>query len=256
MARSNQRPLFQEITKGILRENPVFRLMLGICPVLAVTTSIRNGLGMGLASTIVLIMANLVISLLRNVIPEKVRIPSFIIIISGFVTIVHMLMQAYFPDLNQALGIFIPLITVNCIILGRAEIFASKRRPLPSILDGLGMGLGYTVALMLIGLVREVFGNGTLMGLSLPLLSSEGAIGPILIMIMPPGGFFAFGILVALAQRLSDKLDPDQKAGTDFCAGATSDQTACLMCGNCALGQKKNDPVGPETARFSKGGDS
>ena len=259
MKKQSKQPLMREVTKGIMRENPVLRLILGICPTLAVTTSVRNGLGMGLAATFVLILANLVISLLRHIIPQKVRIPAFITIIAGFVTLVHMLMQAFFPELNDALGIFIPLITVNCIILARAEMFASKQAPLPSVLDGLGMGIGYTVALVLMGSIREVMGNGTFFDLPLPFLQSCGYIEPMLIMILPPGGFFAFGMLVALAQKLNEKIDRNERkeSETDLCAGAISDQTACLLCGGCALGKKDaSKPVGPETAKFNKGGDS
>ena len=255
MAKHKKQPLLSEITKGILRENPVFRLMLGICPALAVTTSVNNSLGMGLATTFVLVSANLVVSLLRNIIPPKVRIPAFIVIISGFVTVVHMLMQAYFPDLNESLGIYIPLITVNCIILGRAEIFASKRPPLPSVLDGLGMGFGYLIALVSIGLVREVLGSGSVM--SFQFISNDAYIRPMMIMILPPGGFFAFGILVALAQRLSQQIDTSSSNHeTDLCAGSINDRTACLLCGGCSLGKKaETSLLDPDEAKFNKGGD-
>ena len=265
MARQKERPqnnpykpsLLNEITKGILRENPVFRLLLGICPALAVTTSVENSLGMGIASTFVLLSANLVVSLLRHIIPPKVRIPAFIIIISGFVTVAHMIIQAFLPDLNDSLGIYIPLITVNCIILGRAEIFASKRKPFPSVLDGLGMGIGYTVALVSIGLVREVLGNGAILGFQF--ISADAYIRPMMIMILPPGGFFVFGILVAFAQRLSERMDTssNHKGDTDLCAGAINDQTACIICGGCGLGrQAKTAPMDPEQAKHTKRGDA
>ncbi len=252
----NKPPLLNEITKGVLRENPVFRLLLGICPALAVTTSVENSLGMGIASTFVLLSANLVVSLLRNIIPSKVRIPAFIIIISGFVTVVHMVIQAFFPDLNESLGIYIPLITVNCIILGRAEIFASKRPPFPSVLDGLGMGIGYTVALVSIGLVREVLGSGAILGFQF--ISADAYIRPLMIMILPPGGFFVFGILVAFAQKLSERIENGSSTGdTDLCAGAVNDRSACVICGGCSLGDRaKTTPMDPEQAKHHKRGDS
>lgn len=230
--------LKQEFTKGLVRENPVLRLMLGVCPTLAVTTTAKNGIGMGLAATFVLVSSNIVISLLRPVIPEKVRIPAFITVIASFVTIVQMLMQAYLPDLNESLGIFIPLITVNCIILARAEMFASKNKVLPSIIDGLGMGAGYSATLVLMGAIREIMGNGTIMDLRLPFIGT-GTIEPMLIMILPPGGFFVFGILIALAQKLSEQMDKKhpEAALDDSCAGAINDKTACLLCGACSLHQ-------------------
>ena len=172
-------------TKGLIAENPVLRLCLGTCPTLAVTTSLFNGIGMGLAATLVLICSNVVISLLRKVIPDKVRIPAYIIIIAGFVTMVQMLVQAFLPAINDALGIFLPLIVVNCIILGRAEAFASKNTVLLSAADGLGMGVGFTLALTLMGGIRELLGAGTLLGI--PLVKE-----PMLIFIMAPGGFFVF----------------------------------------------------------------
>lgn len=230
--------LMQEFTKGLIKENPVLRLILGTCPTLAVTTSTKNGLGMGLAATFVLIGSNLIISMLRKVIPDKVRIPAFITIIAGFVTIIQMLMQAFLPELNDALGIFIPLITVNCIILARAEMFANKNAVLPSVLDGLGMGIGFTSALFLMGSIREIIGNGTILDIPLPVLQAGGWIEPTSIFILPPGGFFVFGVLIALANRLSDKLDANKAQDTDICAGATSDQAACLLCGACSIGRE------------------
>lgn len=185
--------LGQEFRKGFWRENAVFRLLLGLCPALAVTTSAENGLGMGLATTFVLICSNLVVCSLRKVIPAKVRIPSFIVVIASFVTVVQLCMEAYFYDLYKALGIFIPLIVVNCLILGRAEAFASKQRLLPAVVDGVGMGLGFTLALFVLGAVRELFGSGTLLGMSV----FGSSYHPLLLMILPPGAFIAMGLLLA-----------------------------------------------------------
>jgi electron transport complex protein RnfE len=185
--------LNREFRKGLWRENAVFRLLLGLCPALAVTTSAENGLGMGLATTFVLVCSNIVVSLLRKVIPPKVRIPSFIVVIASFVTVVQLCMEAYFYDLYKALGIFIPLIVVNCLILGRAEAFASKNRLVPAVVDGVGMGLGFTLALFVLGAVRELFGSGTLLGYSV----FGDAYQPLLLMILPPGAFIAMGLLLA-----------------------------------------------------------
>lgn len=193
--------LMKEFSKGIIRENPVLRLVLGTCPTLAVTTSAFNGLGMGLAATVVLLGSNIAISLLRKIIPDKVRIPAFITIIAAFVTIVQMLTQAFLPSINDALGIFLPLIVVNCIILGRAEMFASKNGVLPSIFDALGMGVGFTLALLLMGSIRELLGAGTIFGITV----TANVIDPMLVMTMAPGGFFVFGILVACANKLAVK---------------------------------------------------
>lgn len=185
--------LGQEFKKGIWRDNAVFRLLLGLCPALAVTTSAENGLGMGLATTFVLVCSNIVVSSLRKVIPAKVRIPSFIVVIASFVTVVQLCMEAYFYDLYKALGIFIPLIVVNCLILGRAEAFASKQRLLPAVVDGVGMGLGFTLALFVLGAVRELFGSGTLLGMTI----FGSGYQPLLLMILPPGAFIAMGLLLA-----------------------------------------------------------
>ena len=185
--------LNREFRKGLWRENAVFRLLLGLCPALAVTTSAENGLGMGLATTFVLVCSNIVVSLLRKVIPPKVRIPSFIVVIASFVTVVQLCMEAYFYDLYKALGIFIPLIVVNCLILGRAESFASKNRLVPAVVDGGGMGLGFTLALFVLGAVRELFGSGTLLGYSV----FGEAYQPLILMILPPGAFIAMGLLLA-----------------------------------------------------------
>jgi len=185
--------LGQEFRKGFWRENAVFRLLLGLCPALAVTTSAENGLGMGLATTFVLVCSNVVVSCLRKVIPAKVRIPSFIVVIASFVTVVQLCMEAYFYDLYKALGIFIPLIVVNCLILGRAEAFASRNRLLPAFADGVGMGLGFTLALFVLGAVRELFGSGTLLGYAV----FGSGYQPLILMILPPGAFIAMGLLLA-----------------------------------------------------------
>jgi electron transport complex protein RnfE len=189
--------LGQEFRKGFWRDNAVFRLLLGLCPALAVTTSAENGLGMGLATTFVLVCSNIVVSSLRKFIPAKVRIPSFIVVIASFVTVVQLCMEAYFYNLHKALGIFIPLIVVNCLILGRAEAFASKNRLAPAIADGVGMGLGFTLALFVLGAVRELFGSGSLFGYAV--FGPEYQ--PLLLMILPPGAFIAMGLLLAAMNK-------------------------------------------------------
>lgn len=191
----------KEFTKGLWNEIPPFRLVLGLCPVLAVTTAAKNGLGMGLATTFVLVCANLLISLLRNLIPRKVRIAAFIVVIASFVVIVELLMQAYFYPLFKVLGIFIPLIVVNCIILGRAEAFASKHKVIPSIADGLGMGIGFTLSLTFLGSIREIIGSGTLFGHSIMWDSFE----PFSIMVQAPGAFICLGLILALMNWISVK---------------------------------------------------
>ena len=213
-----QKSLFKEFTKGIVKENPVLCLVLGTCPTLAVTTSASNAIGMGVAATAVLICSNAVISALRRFIPDKVRIPAYITIIAGFVTIVQMLVKAFAPAINDSLGIFLPLIVVNCIILGRAEMFAGKNPVLPSILDGLGMGIGFTAALLCMGIIREFFGSGSIFGVQLLPVQ-------ILIFILPPGGFFVFGILIMLANKLNTRAGKKVKATP--CDG-------CPMAANCS----------------------
>ena len=185
--------LVKEFTKGIWQENAVFKLLLGMCPLLAVTTSAENGLGMGAASTFVLVCSNIVVAVLRKLIPPKVRIPAFIIIIATFVTVVQLCMEAWVYGLYQSLGIFIPLIVVNCLILGRAEAFASKRPVIDAAADGLGMGLGFTLALFILGAVREIFGSGAILGLDL----FGAGYQPMLLMILPPGAFITLGLLLA-----------------------------------------------------------
>lgn len=188
---------------GIITENPTFRLVLGCCPTMAVTTSAINGLGMGLAATFVLLGSNVVISLLRKFIPDKVRIPAFIVVICTFVTIVQMLMQAFVPSLYESLGMFIPLIVVNCIILARAEAFASKNTVLYSAVDGLGMGFGFTLAITLMGAIRELIGNGTLFNLSIFGANYE----PMLIAILPAGGFIVYGLMLWIINLLVHKME-------------------------------------------------
>jgi len=206
------------LTNGIVKSNPTFRLVLGTCPTLAVTTSASNAIGMGVAATAVLVCSNAVISALRKLIPDKVRIPAYITVIAGFVTIVQMLVKAFAPSINDSLGIFLPLIVVNCIILGRAEMFAGKNPVVPSILDGLGMGVGFTAALLLMGVIRELLGSGTVFGIQL--LPFQ-----ILIFILPPGGFFVFGVLIMLANKLNTRAGRAVK--TTPCDG-------CPMAANCS----------------------
>ena len=183
----------KEFIKGIFKENPVFVLMLGLCPTLAISTSCANALGMGIAATFVLVSSNFIISLLRKCFPAKIRIPCFILVIATFVVVVERVLEAYQPELNKQLGIFIPLIVVNCIILGRAEAFASKHSPIKSIADGLGMGIGFTGALLLIAFIREALGAGTIAGMRI----SEG-FEPIVLMVLPPGAFITIGLLIAV----------------------------------------------------------
>ncbi len=193
--------IIERLYNGIIKENPTFVLMLGMCPTLAVTTSAKNGLGMGLATMVVLIMSNLLISLLRKVIPDSVRVPIYIIIIASFVTIVEMLMHAYVTSLYASLGIYIPLIVVNCIILGRAESYASKNGAILSIFDGVGIGLGFTLGLTLIGLIRELIGNGTIFDFRVMPKAYE----PISIFVMAPGAFFILALLCAVQNKLKLK---------------------------------------------------
>ena len=186
---------------GVITENPTFRLVLGTCPTMAITTSAINGIGMGAAATFVLVGSNVVISLLRNFIPDKIRIPAFVVVICTFVTMVQMLMHAFLPSLYASLGIFIPLIVVNCIILARAEAFASKNNVARSAMDGVGMGLGFTLAITLIGCIRELFGNGTLFGMQIFGANYQ----PMLLLILPAGGFIVFGLLLGAINIITDK---------------------------------------------------
>jgi len=193
--------LWKDFNKGVIDENPLLRLVLGLCPALAVTNEAKNGLAMGLAATAVLIGSNVVISSLRTLIPARVRIPVFIVVIASFVTIIDMTMHAFFLELHRVLGLFVPLIVVNCIILGRAEAFASKRPVVSSLFDGVGMGVGFTLALIVLGAVREIFGYGTVFGVTIFGPGYE----PALIMILPPGAFLALGLLLALMNKLTKK---------------------------------------------------
>lgn len=246
MAEKKKYNYCKELTKGFLKENPVLRLVLGTCPTLATSTSVVNGLGMGIAATIVLVCSNIAISALRKVIPSKARIPAYIVIIASFVTMVQMLVKAFVPALDESLGVFLPLIVVNCIILGRAEAFAGKNPVLVSAVDGLGMGIGFTAALFCMGTVREILGAGTfLTGLDTMIGSSftgfdftdalaKIGLAPMTIFILPAGGFFVFGILMALANRLAEKKGM-KKASLNGCEGCPH----AAACGKRQEGEAK-----------------
>ena len=192
---------FKELTKGFVKENPVFVMALGLCPTLATSTSIVNAIGMGLAATFVLLCSNILISMIKDVVPSKVRIPCYIVLIASFTTIVDMLMEAFVPTIHKSLGVFIPLIVVNCIILGRAEAFASRNNVFKSALDGIGMGLGFTLALMVIAFFRELIGTGQLLGIQILPLSYQ----PVLVAVLAPGAFLTLGLLMALIGMLKKK---------------------------------------------------
>ncbi len=209
------------LTNGILSENPTFVQCIGLCPTLAVTTSVENGFGMGLAATFVLIASNAVISLLRKIVPDEVRIPIFIVVIAGFVTMIEFLMKAFAPDLNKSLGIFIPLIVVNCIILARAEAFASKNGVIASIFDGIGMGIGFTCALVFLGSIREIFGSGTWLGN--PVASFE----PAMLIVLAPGGFIVLGCCMGAFRAIQAKLASFH--------GVAKPAAASTGCGCCAM---------------------
>ena len=212
----------ERLYNGIIKENPTFVLMLGMCPTLAVTTTAINGIGMGLSTTAVLVFSNLIISALRKIIPDRVRIPAYIVIVASLVTIVQLLLQAYVPSLYSALGIYIPLIVVNCVILGRAEAFAMKNKPIISAFDGAGMGLGFTFALVCIGAVRELLGAGSIFGVAIMPASYQ----PISIFILAPGAFFVLACLTALQNKLK------MPSATNGSAKGKKAKTAC--CGDCA----------------------
>ena len=212
--------LLKEITKGIIKENPTLIMLLGMCPTLAVTTQAANGIGMGLATTFVLLGSNIVISALRKVIPDKVRIPAFIVVIASFVTLIGFLLEGFLPSLYESLGIYLTLITVNCIIFGRAEMFASKNGVLASACDAIGMGIGFTLALFLMGSIREIIGAGQWMGMNIPLLHDN----PMLIFIMPAGGFFTLGVIIALVNKLANRKPPLE--------------IECGSCDNCPMSGK------------------
>lgn len=232
-----KKPLFKELTKGVIAENPVLRLVLGTCPTLATSVSVTNAIGMGIAATIVLICSNVVISALRRVIPSKIRIPAYIVVIASFVTIVQMLVKAFVPALDDALGVYLPLIVVNCIILGRAEAFAGKNPVAASFMDGMGMGIGFTLALIVIAAIREILGAGTFLDGIDSLTALFGYTGftglrnllsePMTILTLAPGGFFVFGVVMALANKLAESRGKP-KADLKGCSN-------CPMAHSCAL---------------------
>ena len=223
----------ERLYNGIIKENPTFVLMLGMCPTLAVTSSAINGLGMGLSTTVVLVMSNLLISAFRKVIPNGVRMPAYIVIVASLVTVVQFIMQAYTPSLSESLGVYIPLIVVNCIILGRAEAYASKNPPIPSLFDGIGMGLGFTLSITCIGAVRELLGAGQIFGHQILPLAAGGKFGyePITIFILAPGAFFVLAMLAALQNKFkigAAKRGIDPSEGCGCCAGCdTCNNTMC-----------------------------
>ncbi len=224
------------LMRGLLHENPAMRMMLGLCPMLAVSTSVTNGLGMGLATTFVLICSEVVVSLLRKVIPSSVRIPAFITIVASFVTLVMMLTKAYVPALDKALGIYLPLIVVNCIVLGRAEQYASKNGPGHAALDGLAMGLGFTVALILMSAVRELLGAGTLLGFQI----LPPFVEPMLIMVMPAGGFAVLGLLIATSVWTERRLKRNRESLISD--HPTHSQTLCAACPlDCGIGDPDHE---------------
>lgn len=212
----------KEFTKGLLKENPTLVTLLGMCPTLAITTMASNAIGMGAAATFVLICSNIAISLLKKAIPSQVRLPSYIVIIAGFVTLVGFVLQAYAPAIYDALGIYLPLITVNCIILGRAEMFASKNNVLASALDGAGMGIGFTMALLAVGSVREILGGGTWFGLQI----CPDFIQPMTIFILPAGGFFVLGCVIAVVNKISNR-KPKEATGCAACGGCAGCEGGC-----------------------------
>lgn len=232
----------ERLYNGIIKENPTLVLMLGMCPTLAVTTSAINGAGMGLASTVVLALSNLIISMLRKVIPDRVRMPAFIVVVASFVTMVQFLMQGYLPSLYSSLGIYIPLIVVNCIILGRAESYASKNPPILSLFDGIGMGLGFTISLTILGAFREILGSGEIFGFSLIPANNPTSFEPISIFVMAPGAFFVLAFLVAIMNKIKKKKG---KPIIDMCR-----DEGCINCSNlnCA-GRKIVEQTKEEVAK-------
>ena len=232
----------ERLYNGLIKENPTFVLTLGMCPTLAVTTSAINGIGMGLSSTFVLVMSSLMISLLRKVIPDGVRMPAFIVIVASFVTMVQFLMQGYLPSLYDSLGIYIPLIVVNCIILGRAEAYASKNPVLPSVFDGLGMGLGFTCAITILGAVRELIGAGTILstGSSALVTIPESVYTPASIFILAPGAFFVLAMCIAIMNKIKAKHGMEPAQVPDYCSkDGSCDSCANTMCGGKAFAEEK-----------------
>ena len=221
----------ERLYNGIIKENPTFVLVLGMCPTLAVTTAAMNGIGMGLTTTVVLAMSNLFISLLRNAIPDKVRMPAYIVVVASFVTVVQLLLQGFIPALYDSLGIYIPLIVVNCIILGRAESYASKNGPVASIFDGIGMGLGFTIAITILAAFRELIGAGTLFGKQI----MPGGYEPATIFILAPGAFFVLAFLAALRAKLQDKKPKEEQKPVHCMEGG------CASCGNTSCSGKFYD---------------
>lgn len=222
----------ERLLNGLLKENPTFVLMLGMCPTLAVTTSAMNGLGMGLTTTVVLALSNAMISLLRNIIPDKVRIPAFIVVIASFVTIVELLLEGFIPSLYDALGIYIPLIVVNCIILGRAESYASKNPIVPSFFDGVGMGLGFSMALTMIGAIREVLGAGEVFGYRV----MPASYTPVSIFVLAPGAFFVLACLTAIQNYIKIQ---GEKKGKDMSKIQSGCGFDCMNCGDKGCNQRK-----------------
>ena len=238
----------ERLYNGIVKENPVFIQLLGICPTLAVTTSAVNGVGMGLSSTVVLALSNLLISLLRKVIPDRVRMPAFIVVVASFVTLVDFLMHGFMNSLYTQLGIYIPLIVVNCIILGRAESYASKHSVVPSFFDGLGMGLGFTLSLIFIGGVREILGSGAFFGIQILPLAEEGGIGytPISIFVLAPGAFFILALLVVIMNIVREKQEAKGKPLAPANGCLSGDCAGCNLASTCngksELATESNDP--------------
>lgn len=224
-AKQNSPDYFYEFVKGIIKENPTLVGLLGMCPTLAVTATVKGSLGMGLSTMFVLICSNLLISLIKNLIPKSVRLPAYIVIIAGFVTIVKLVLARFLPPVSELLGVYLDLITVNCIILGRAEMFASKNKPLASVLDGAGMGIGFTLALFLMGTLREIIGAGSWFGLDIPFITN-----PVTLIARPAGGFFTLGIIIALVGVITNK-KPKAEAG---CANCPSKD-------NCPSAEKGED---------------
>ncbi len=247
----------ERLINGLFKENPIFVLMLGMCATLAVTTTAVNGVGMGLSTTAVLVMSNLLISLLRKIIPDGVRMPAYIVIIATFVTIVQLLIQAYIPALDKSLGIFIPLIVVNCIILGRAEAYASKSPVFLSVFDGIGMGLGFTLALTILGALRELFGSGSLFGIAVMPQAYE----PIAILVMAPGAFFVLALLTALQNKFKAPSATNVKRSSTLACGGNCDGCVGMACAlhHKEIAEQTADNVRTATAKKAaeqaKGGD-
>lgn len=232
----NNDSIFKRLTNGLFKENPTFVLTLGMCPTLAVTTSAMNGLGMGLSTTAVLVLSNLFISLLRKVIPDKVRIPAFIVVIASFVTVVELLLKAYIPSLYDSLGLYIPLIVVNCIILGRAEAYASKNGPILSLFDGIGMGLGFSMALTIIGAIREIIGSGMFFGYQV----MPDSYVPCAIFVLAPGAFFVLAVLTAIQNKIKIAGTKKGKDMSKIQSGCGHD---CLNCNISDCADKKTEEV-------------